>query len=151
MMGLEWIFLVRGDTGSYSIIIWIVSYCRLDCIISPAGSDRIVWIGLYHIGWIRKHWLLCAGWLLAGWEGWYRWTGWGIGGTGVVRMDVITRLNRSATMGSGTGAPTLALEGRQAMGSGGWHQLCRCCNDADYLCWRSKIIQIECTPIRTNT
>ena len=36
-MCLEWVFVVRGDTGSYRIISWIVSYFRLDCII----SDRL--------------------------------------------------------------------------------------------------------------
>ena len=40
-MGLEWVFLVIGNTGSYPIIDWIVSYCRLDRIVS-AGLDRIV-------------------------------------------------------------------------------------------------------------
>ena len=33
-MGLEWLFLIRGYTGSYHIIGWIVLYCRLDRIIS---------------------------------------------------------------------------------------------------------------------
>ena len=43
-MGHEWVFLIRGDNGSYRIIGWIVSYCRmdrLDCIVSD-GLDRIV-------------------------------------------------------------------------------------------------------------
>ena len=48
-------------------------------------------------------------------------------GTGVGRTDVSTRRNGIATMGSGTGAQPLALEGRWAMGSGGWHQLCWGC------------------------
>ena len=52
--------------------------------------------------------------------------------------------------GTGTGAPPLALEGRRAMWSGSWHQFCRCCKDAEYLCRRSKTIQIECTQIRTS-
>ena len=131
-MGLEWVFLVRGDTGSYRIIGWIVSYCRLDCIISSAGLYRIVWI--------RKHWPLCASWLLYGWDGWDGWTGWGIGETGVRRTDVSNRQNRSATMDVGTGAPPLALEEKRDMGSGGWHHLGWCCKDAEYLCRRSKII-----------
>ena len=71
--------------------------------------------------------------------------------TGVGRTDVSTRRNVSAAMGDGTGAQPLALEGRRAMGSGGWHQLCRGCKDAEYLCRRGKIIQIECTQIGTNT
>ena len=53
-------------------------------------------------------------------------------------------------MGAGTGAPLLALEGRRAMLSGSWHQLCWCCKDVEYLCWRSKKIQIDCTQIRTS-
>ena len=69
---------------------------------------------------------------------------------GVGRMNVSRRRNRIATMGSGTGAPPLALEGRRAMQSVGWHQLCRCRKDAEYLFRRSKIIQIECTQIRTS-
>ena len=51
-------------------------------------------------------------------------------GRGVVRMDVRTRRNGSTTMGSGTGAPPLALKGRRDIGSGGWHQLRRNCKDA---------------------
>ena len=53
--------------------------------------------------------------------------------------------------GTGTGAPPLALEGRQVVGSGGWHQFHRCCKGADYLCQSSKIIKIDCTKIGTNT
>ena len=150
-MGLEWVFLVKGDTGSYCIIIWIISYCWMDHIVSSAGSYRISWIGSYRISWIRKNWLLCAGWLLSGWDGWDGWTGWGIGGTGVGRTDVSTRRNGSSAMGSVTGVPPLALEGRRAVGSGGWHQLRRCYKDAKYLCRISKIIQIQCTKIGTNT
>ena len=62
---------------------------------------------------------------MAGWDRWDGWTGWGVGGTGVGRTDVITLRNGSATMGAEIGAPPLALEGRQAMGSGGYHQLRR--------------------------
>ena len=147
-MGLEWVFLVRGDIRSYHIIGWIVSYCWLHSIVSSYRSYSIGWIGSYPIGRIRKHWLLCAGWLLAGWD---RWTGWGVGGTGVGRKDVRNLQNGSATMGARTGAPPLALEGRWDMGSGGWHQLRWCCKDVEYLCRRSKIIQKECTQIGTNT
>ena len=32
-----------------------------------------------------------------------------------------------ALSGAGTGAPPLAVEGRRAVGSGGQHQLRRCC------------------------
>ena len=150
-MGLGWVFLIRGYTGSYRIIGWIVSYRRLDRIVSLAGSYRIGWIGLYCIVWIRKHWLLCAVWLMVRWYKWDGWTGWGVGGTGVGRIDVSTDQNESATMGAGTGAPSLALEGRRAMGSSGWHQLRWCCKYTEYLYQRRKIIQIECTQIGTNT
>ena len=122
-MGLEWVFLIRGDTGSYFIIGCIVSYCWLDHIVSLAGSYRIAWIELYRIGCISKHWILCAGWLLARWDRWDGWNGRGVGGTGVGQTDVSTRQNESATMGAVIGAPPLALEGRWDMGSGGWHQL----------------------------
>ena len=43
--GFEWVFLVRGDTESYRIIGWIVSYCWLDRIVLSAGSYRIVLSG----------------------------------------------------------------------------------------------------------
>ena len=147
-MGLVWVFLVRGDTVSYRVIGFIVSYCRLDIIVLSAGSYHIVWIGSYRIGWIRKHWLLCAVWLLARWDGW---TGWGVGRMGVGRTYISTHRNRSSTMGTGTGAPQLSLEGKRTVRSGGYHQLRQCCKDADYLCRIIKIIQIGCTQIGTNT
>ena len=53
-------------------------------------------------------------------------------------------------MGAVIGAPPLALEGRWSMGSGSWHQLSQYCKYAEYLCWRRKKIQIECTQIRTS-
>ena len=81
---------------------------------------------------------------------WYGWTVWVIGGTGVVQTKVSTRRNGSATISSGKGAPPLALEGRRAMQSGSWHQFCWCFKDAEYLCRRSKIIQIECAQIQTS-
>ena len=52
---------------------------------------------------------------------------------------------------AGMGDPPLALEGPWAVGSSGWHQLRRCCKGAGYLFQRSKIIQIDCTKIGTNT
>ena len=52
-------------------------------------------------------------------------------------------------MSARTGAPPLDLGRRRDVRSGSWHQLCQCCKDAEYLCQRSKIIQIECTEIRT--
>ena len=42
----------------------------------------------------------CAGWLLPTWDIWDGWIGWGVGGTGVVRTNVSTCQNRSATIGS---------------------------------------------------
>ena len=56
-----------------------------------------------------------------------------------------------ALSGAVTGAPPLDLEGRRAVGSGGWKKLRWCCKGADYLCQSSKIIKIDCTQIRTNT
>ena len=52
-------------------------------------------------------------------------------GRGVGRTDVSTRRNGSTTIGAGTGAPPLALEGKMSVGSGGWHQLIRCCKGAE--------------------
>ena len=71
------------------------------------------------------------------------WTGCDVGGKLVGRTNVSTRRNMNATMGIGTGAPPLDIEGMWAMGSGGWHQLRRCFKDMECFCWRSKIIQIE--------
>ena len=51
-MGLGWVFLIRGDSVSYSIIGLIVSYRWLDRIVSSAGSYHIGWIVSYRIGWI---------------------------------------------------------------------------------------------------
>ena len=137
-MGLGWVFLIRGEAGSYCIVSsarsyrivgWIVSY-RLDLSIS------------YRLDCIRKHWLLFAGWLLSGWD---RWTGWEVSGMGVVWTNVSRRRVRSAAIGARMGAPPLDRECRQAVGSGDWHQLRQCCKGEDYLCRRSKITQIEYT------
>ena len=49
-MGLGWVFLIRGDAGSYHIIRCIVSYCRLDRTVSSSGLYRIGWIGSYRTG-----------------------------------------------------------------------------------------------------
>ena len=87
-MGLGLFFLVIGDTGSYRIIVWIVLYFQLDCIISSAKLYCIGCIVSYCIVWIRKRCFLCSDWLLAGWDGWYRWTGWGVVSTGVGRTDL---------------------------------------------------------------
>ena len=123
-IGIGWILMVRGDAG------WIVLAYWLDHILL-FGSYHIGWIVSYWLDRIKKHWLLCAGWLLDGWDGW---TGWDVGGMGVGWTDVSRRGSRSATIVGGTGAPPLALEGRQAVVSGGWHQLHQCCKDAEYLC-----------------
>ena len=131
-MGLEWVFLIRGYTGSYFIIVCIVSYCCPDRIVSY-GLDRIISDGSGDTGFYAR-----AGYWLDGTDG----------------MDgalVGRELDGPTLEGAGTGAPPLDLEGRRAVGSGGWHQLRQCCKDAEYLCRISKIIQIECTRIGTNT
>ena len=67
----------------------------LDCIVLLAGLYHIGWIILYRLDsivssvfceldCIRKHCILCAGWLLDGWDVWDGWTGWDVGRTGVV-------------------------------------------------------------------
>ena len=76
-MGLGWVFMIRGDA------VWIVLAYWLDRIVSSSGSYRIGWIGSYRIisaG--SEHWLLCAGWLLPGWDGWDGWTGGALVGRG---------------------------------------------------------------------
>ena len=86
--------------------------------------------------------LACKNWLATVWKGQANQMGrgWDRGGMEGPTLD-----------GSGTGAPPLALEGQRAAGSGGWHQLCWCCKGAEYLCQSTKIIQIGCTKIGTNT
>ena len=128
-MVIGWVLMIRRDAGSCRIILWIVSY-RLDRILS------------YRLYCIWKHRILCAGWLLPGWYGWDGWTGWGVGQTGVGRTDISNHQNGSATIGTGIGAPKLALEGQQDMGIDGCHQLRRCYKDVEYLCRKSKAIQI---------
>ena len=59
--------------------------------------------------------------------------------------------NGSTTIGTRTGEPSLAIEGRWVVGSSGWHQSRRCCKGAEYFCWIRKIIQIDCTKIGNNT
>ena len=133
-----WIWIVSA--GSYR---WIYLYMdRIGCI-GWIGSAELDWIIM--AGW--GHIVLCIGWLLQGWDGW---TWWGVGGTGVRRTNVSRRRNGSATMGAGTGAPLLALEGSALCEVGSWHQFRRCCKNTDYLFRRSKKIQIECTQIRTS-
>ena len=100
-------------------------------LIVLAGSSGSYWLD--RIGWIVLVLVLVllgengsyklAGLLLAGWDGW---TKWGVDVTGVGRTDVSTNWNKSATMGAGTGAPLLDLEGWMAIGSSGWNQLRRC-------------------------
>ena len=138
-MGLRWLFLIRGDAG------WIVSSYWLDHIV-PAGSYRIGWIisywldhivlaGSYQDTLAFMRWLIC--YWLCGTDG--------LDGTLVGRGWYVPTL-----AGAVTGAPPLALKGKQAVGSGGWHQFCWCCKGVDYLYWSTKIIQIDCTKIKTN-
>ena len=97
--------------------------------------------GLYHIGWI-----------VSGNTGFYVLAGYWLDETNGMDGTLMGRgWDGPALAGAGTGAPPLALEGRRAVVSGGWHQLCRCCKGAEYLCRSSKIIQIDCTQIGTNT
>ena len=124
----------------YRIVGWIASY-RPDWIVSYRLDQKT----LYFMRWLVTGWMGLTGrmeWMGHWWDG---------GGTGVGRTDVSIHRNGSATMGAGTGAPPLAIDRRQDMGRGVWRQLCQCCKDADYLCQRSKIIQIECTGIGTKT
>ena len=140
-MGLGWVFLVRGDSRSHHIIIWIVSYCWLDRIVQLARQYSIGWFGSY-----------CIGWIVSGNTGFYALSGYWLDGTDGMDGALVGRgWERPMLAGAGTGAPPLGLEGRRAVRSGGWNQLRRCCKGAKYLCRRSKIIQIECTQIRTNT
>ena len=116
-------------------IVWIVS----------AGLyrlDHIVLAGLYwYQSWVCLVKLDFILWLVIGWMGRMYWLGhqWEGGG-----------MEGPTLSGSGIGAPPLALEGRQAVVNGDWHQLRWCCKGANYLCWSSKIIQIGCTQIGTN-
>ena len=71
-MGLGWVFLIRGDAGSYPIISWIVPYCKLDRIVSFSGLYCIVWIGLYRMGWLvsgNTGFYALAGYWLDGMDG----------------------------------------------------------------------------------
>ena len=61
-MGIGWVFMIRGDAGSYRIVVWIVSYCRLNRIVSYV-LDRIVSAGLY------QEILVFMCWLVTGWMG----------------------------------------------------------------------------------
>ena len=87
-------------------------------LIVSAGYYRFYWldrIGI-GIGFAIRNWILCAVWFANVWMG--RW--WGGGGA-----------EGPALEGAGTGAPPLDLEGRRAVGSGGWHQLRRFCKGAE--------------------
>ena len=130
--------------GSYWIdriswIVWIV----LDGSYQLDHIGQIVLAGLYRYrSWVcseKMDFIRClvCYWLdgTDGLDGKLVGRGWD-GGTDVSRRRI--------------GAPTLALEGRQEVGSGGWHQLPRCRKGAEYLCWSRKIIQIYCTKIGTN-
>ena len=112
---------------------------RISLVVS-AGSYWLDSIGI-GLWFARRNWILCAGWFANGWMGRMDWMGCWWYGSGV---EVPTLAS------SGTGAPPLSIEGRQAVGSCAWHQLRWCCKGADHLCWSSKIIQIDCTQIVTN-
>ena len=111
---------------SDQIILWIISYHRLDFIVSSV-LDRIVSAGSGNTGFYAL-----AGYWLDGTDG-----------TDGLDEALVGRGWDGPTLSTaGTGAPPLALEGWRAMGSGGWYQLRRCCKDAECLCRRNKIIKI---------
>ena len=96
--------------------------------------------------------LYCIGWIISGNTGFYALAGYWLDGTDGLDGTLVGRGWDGPTLaGARTGVPPLALERRRAVGSGGWHQLRRCCKGVDYLCRSSKIIQIDCTQIGTNT
>ena len=149
--GLEWVFLVRGDVSSVSLdglyrIGWILSYC-----IVSAGSYPIGWIGSYRIVSYRLDqntgFYALAGYCLDGTDG----LDGALVGRGWGGPTLAPTRTGAPPWAPEKGSPPLDLEGWQDIGSGSWHQLCWCCKDADYLCRRSKIIQIECTQIRPLT
>ena len=128
----HWLYCIGLLDGSYHII-WIVFYW-LDCIISA---------GLY-----------CIGWIVSVNTGFYDLDGYWLDGTdGTYGLDgtLVEQVGDGPTLSSaGTGAPTLDLEGRRAVGSGGWHQLNWCYKGAEYLCRSRRIIKIDCKQIGTN-
>ena len=115
-------------------------------------SYRIGWIVLYRLNRIVLAGLYCIGWIISGSTGFYALAGYWLDGTdGLDGMLVRRGWDGPTLAGARTGALTLDLEGRRAMGSFDWNQLRLCCKGAEYLCQRRKIIQIDCTQIRTNT
>ena len=100
---------------------------RLDLIGLSAGSYCIGWIVLYQLDRIVLSRLYCIGWIISGNTGFYALYGYCM--DGMDRTDglygTLVRRGWDGPMlaGAGTGAPTLAIEGRRAVGNGGWYQL----------------------------
>ena len=91
-MDPKWVFLIRGDTGSYRIIGWIVSH-RLDRIVS-SGLDHIVSAGS-----VNTSFYALAGYWLDGTDG--------------LDVALVGRGWDGTTLApTGMVAPPLALEGR---------------------------------------
>ena len=112
-IGLGWVFLIRGDASWIILAYWL---------------DRILLAGLY-----------CIGWIISGKTGFYALSGYWLDGTdGTDGLDgtlVGQGWDVPTLVGAGTGASPLAPERQRHhwifmrwvyMGSGGWHQLCRC-------------------------
>ena len=130
--------------GSYQLgcigwLVWIVSagsywlYCIEWILLAGLYLIDCISIGL---GFARRNWLLYSGWFANCWMGWINWMGGWWNGDGMEGLTLA---------GSRMGATQLAPERER-------HQwlLRDGCKGAEYLCWRSKIIQIDCTQIGTN-
>ena len=67
-MGLQWVFQVRGQTGSYCIIGWIVTYCQLDWIVSYQMDQETLAFML----WLVTDWMGRMGQMDWMWRWWDR-------------------------------------------------------------------------------
>ena len=116
--------------GLYWLIGWIILY----------WLDRIILAGSYSIGWIvsgNTGFYSLAGYLIDGMDGLDgTLVGWGWDGPTLAGAETV--------------APPLTFEGRRDVGSGGWNQLRQCFKGTESFFRSSKIIQIDCTKIRTN-
>ena len=105
--------------------------------------DLIGWIILYWMGHIVSAGSYFIGWIVSGNTGFYALAGYWMDLTertdGLDGALVGRKWDGTTLAGAITGAPPLAIEGRQAVGSGGWHQFCWCYKGAEYL-FRSRKI-----------